>query len=78
MRSGPAWEQQLHDSLCDTLQAHYQPAQQASPPLALEEQDLSGSTQPRQSSRVRQPVSTHPDDVYGSLDPISRQHLDLR
>ena len=52
MGSGPAWEQQLHDSLCDTLRAHYQPAQQAGPPSALEEQDLSGSTQPRQSSRV--------------------------
>ena len=48
---GPAWEQQL----CDMLRARYQhnqPAQQAGPPLALEEQDPSGYTQPRQSTRV--------------------------
>ena len=45
---GLAWEQQL----CDTLQGRNQPAQQAGPPPALEEQDPSGSTQPRQSSRV--------------------------
>ena len=56
----------------------YQPAQQAGPPLALEERDPSGSTQPRQSSRVRQPTSTHPDDVYGSLDPVSHLRMDLR
>ena len=63
------------------LQAQYQrnqPAQQAGPPPALEEQDLSGSTQPRWSTRVRQPVSTHPDDVYGSMDPDSCQQMDLR
>ena len=54
------------------------PAQQAGPPLALEEQVLSGSSEPRRSSRVRQPASTHPDDVYGSMDPISRQQMDLR
>ena len=74
---GPAWEQQLRDM----LQAQYQgnqPAQQASPPLALEEQDPSGSTQRRRSSRVQQPASTHPDDVYGSLDPVSCQQMDLR
>ena len=48
---GPAWEQQLRD----TLRARYQrpqPAQQAGPPLALEEQVLSESSEPRQSSRV--------------------------
>ena len=48
---GPAWEQQLRD----TLHARYQrpqPAQQAGPPLALGEQVPSGSTEPRQSSRV--------------------------
>ena len=51
MGHGLAWEQQLHD----TLQAQYQrnqPAQPAGPPPALEEQDPSGSMQPRQSSRV--------------------------
>ena len=69
---GPAWEQQL----CDTLHARYQrpqPAQQAGPPPALEERVPSGSLEPRRSSRVRQPVSTHPDDVYGSMDLTSRQ-----
>ena len=71
---GLAWEQQLRD----TLRARYQPAQQASPPLALTEQDLSGSTQPRWSVRVRQPASTHPDNVYGSMDPVSHQQMDLR
>ena len=74
MGCGLAWEQQL----CDMLQAHYQPAQQAGPPPALTEQDPSSSTQPRRSVRVRQPASTHPDDVYGSLDPVSRQWIDLR
>ena len=76
MGSVPAWQQQL----CDTLHnmGRYQPAQQASPPLALEEQDLSGSMQPRQSSRVRQPASTHPDNVYGSLDPVSHLQMDLQ
>ena len=23
-------------------------------------------------------MSTHPDDVYGSMDPVSRQRIDLR
>ena len=48
---GPVWEQQLRD----TLRARYQrpqPAQQAGPPLALEEQVPSGSSEPRRSSRV--------------------------
>ena len=48
---GPAWEQQLRD----TLRVRYQrpqPAQQAGPPPALEEQVPSGSTEPRRSSRV--------------------------
>ena len=43
---GPAWEQQLRDM----LRAQYQrpqPAQQAGPPPALEEQVLSGSSEPR-------------------------------
>ena len=71
-----AWQQQLRDTLQNL--GHYQPAQQAGPPPAVEEQDLSGSMQPRRSSRVRQPVSTHPDDVYGSLDPISHQQMDLQ
>ena len=77
MGRGPAWEQQLRD----TLRARYQrpqPAQQAGPLPALEEQAPSGSTEPRRSSRVRQPASTHPDDVYGSMDPTSRQRMDLR
>ena len=46
------WEQQLCDTLHNTLQACYQAAQQAGPFPALEEQDPSGSPQPRQSSRV--------------------------
>ena len=48
---GPAWEQQLRD----TLRARYQrpqPAQQAGPPPALEEQVPSESSEPRRSSRV--------------------------
>ena len=76
MGHGPAWEQQLRD----TLHVRYQrpqPAQQAGPPPALEEQVPSGSTEPRRSSRVRQPASTHPDNVYGSMDPASRQRMDL-
>ena len=40
---GPAWEQQL----CDTMRAQYHPARQARPPLALEEQVPSGSSEPR-------------------------------
>ena len=46
MGRGPAWEQQLRDM----LRARYQrpqPAQQAGPPPALEEQVLSGSSEPR-------------------------------
>ena len=77
MGRGPAWEQQLRDM----LRARYQrpqPAQQAGPPPALEEQVPSGSSEPRRSSRVQQPVSTHPDDVYGSMDPTSCQWMDLR
>ena len=73
MGCGPAWEQHH-----DTLHAQYQcnqPAQQAGPPSTLEERVPS---ELRQSSRVRQPASTHPDDVYGSMDPISRQQMDLR
>ena len=73
---GPAWEQQLRDTLCARYQCP-QPAQQAGPPPALEEQVSSGSLEPRQSSRVRQPASTHPDDVYGSMDPTSHQRMDL-
>ena len=72
----PAWQQQLHDTLRNM--GRYQPAQQAGPPPVLEEQDPSGSTQPRQSSRVRQPASTHPDDVYGFLDPVSHLQMDLQ
>ena len=53
-------------------------SQPAGPLPALEEQAPSGSTEPRRSSRVRQPASTHPDDVYGSMDPTSRQRMDLR
>ena len=71
-----AWQQQLRDTLRNM--GCYQPAQQAGPPPALGEQDLSGSTQPRQSSRVRQPASTHPDDVYGSLDSVSRLRMYLQ
>ena len=51
MGRGPAWEQQLRD----TLRARYQrpqPAQQAGPPPALEEQVPSESSEPRRSSRV--------------------------
>ena len=74
---GLAWEQQLRDTLRAQYQ-HPQPAQQAGPLPALEEQVPSESSEPRRSSRVRQPASTHPDDVYGSMDPISHQQMDLR
>ena len=46
---GPAWEQQLRDTLRTCYQ---QPAQQAGPPLALGEQVPSESSEPRRSSRV--------------------------
>ena len=42
----PAWEQQLRDMLRARYQ-RYQPARQARPPLALEEQVPSGSLEPR-------------------------------
>ena len=72
---GPAWEQQLHD----TLRARYQrpqPAQQAGPPPALEEQVLSESSEPRRSSRVLQPASMTCMDQWILL-PVSEWTYDV-
>ena len=49
---------------------------QARPPPPEWQQDTSPFA-PRRSTRVRQPTS-HPDDVYGQLDPTSRERMDLR
>ena len=75
----PAWQQQLRDLFRNNpLEERYLPAQQSGPPPALGEQNPSSSAEPRQSSRVRRPTSTHPDDVYGSMDPASCLRMDLR
>ena len=72
---GLAWEQQLRDTLCARYQ-HPQPAQQAGPPPALEEQVLSESSEPRRSSRVLQPASMTCMDQWILL-PVSGWTYDV-
>lgn len=71
---GPIWEQQLCDNLTNAQRRVGLPTGGSQQP---EDQAPSGS-QPRWSSRQCMPAATHPDDVYGSMDPTSRQQVDLR